>query len=708
MIYSNRYLLLNTIAILLICNFSASVVADGFRLQDANLKNLNKTKWKCKYCLFTPASQKKVSVGLRHGSSQNGHFSSLTGDNHQGVGIELDANIETRTKDKHYRLFVQGVGKSNNQVRLSAAKSNSYKVAINYHEFNRFGHIEGITPFVNAGEDSLTLPVNWQHAATTTEMPINNFTTFANTLERQYWQVQAEKDFTKNWQAYIDVQTEDKRGITTTSGNILTKAVILPSGIDQNHQQFELGSYMALGNGSLLVNYYQSKFSNQRSALNWQSPYSYIFWGADSGQLSTAPDNQMNQLSLFGNYRFSNLNLQARFSYGLLKQDQSFLPYSSNSTLDTGALPTNNLNGEVKVFSSHFKALYRADKSWRLSLNYLFDEHDNNTQVETYQHVLSDSVLLADNATNRAYSFNKEQIKLKSQWRFSSQSKLVVGLEFDQRQRDLHVQKITKDKKFWVKVSTHTAAFNHISLQLSSQFRDGNAKQRTAISEQVNPLSRVQKYFVADRNREEVRGRLSFNAYADTQVSLLGYFYRDKYSSTDFGLIESKRRGLDFSANKELSKNIFLSVYMHNQWQDNTSQNGFQYSHNNWLAINNDKTDTSGLSVVAEKLADGKLTLTADYNYSYAKGLAAIDQLSHELNDEHTEIIMNAQDIKLSANYAYSKHVELYFNLLYQKFEDDDWRSQYNANRIVNVLGNGLSGYDYDAHRMTIGLSYQF
>jgi MtrB/PioB family decaheme-associated outer membrane protein len=402
--------------------------------------------------------------------------------------------------------------------------------------------------------------------------------------------------------------------------------------------------------------------------------------------------------------------LQARFSYGLLKQDQPFLPYSSNLTLDTGALPTNNLNGEVKIFSSHFKALYRADKNWRLSLNYFFDERDNKTLVETYQHVLSDSVLLVDDManTNRVYSFNKEKIKLKSQWRFTSQSQLVVGLEFDQQERNLHVQQITKDKKFWVKISTHIAPFNQISLQLYSQFRDGTANQKTFIDEQVNPRLLVQKYYLADRHREEVRGRLSFNAYADTELRLLGYFYRDKYPNTDFGLIESKRRGFDFSANKELSTNIFLSVYMHNQWQDNTSQNGFQYNHNNWLAINNDKTDTAGLSVSAEKLADGKLTLTADYNYSYAKGIAAIEQLSHELNDEHTEIIGNAQDIKLSVNYAYSKQVELYFNILYQVFEDDDWRAQYSADRIVNVLGNNLSGYDYDAHRITLGLSYQF
>jgi hypothetical protein len=70
--------------------------------------------------------------------------------------------------------------------------------------------------------------------------------------------------------------------------------------------------------------------------------------------------------------------------------------------------------------------------------------------------------------------------------------------------------------------------------------------------------------------------------------------------------------------------------------------------------------------------------------------------------------VINSHNINLYTDYDYSDQVDLHFGLLYQQFSEDDWRYEYDIDRIINVLGNGLSNYDYDAYRLTTGITYLF
>lgn len=708
--------LLNLITIALILCSSANVQADGFSLQNANTKKLNKEKWDCKYCPTAVTSTKKVTVKLSDNSEENGHFSTITGDNGKGISANVSTDISKREQDEHYQIQANGLGQDNSQVSLLISKIDAYKVALNYQTLNQFGHNKALTPFINSGNSSLQLSDDFIRVTRTSDMPTGAFNTFSNQLEREYWQLELEKQLTNNWQAYVDFQVEDKQGIKTTSGNILTKSVMLPTGVDQQHTQIDLGSYLSTDYGTLLLNYYRSDFNNNRSAVNWNSPYSVLFGGANSGQLSSAPDNQFNQISLFGQYRHEELTLQGRLIYGQINQDQSFLDYTTNPQLDISSPQADDLQGEVKTFSGKIKALYQPSSKLRLTFNYQLDDRDNNTQSNDYQHVLTDSVLINDNKSNAPYSFKKEQLKVEGKYRFAVQSYFDLGWQFDQRERNLQDRKITEDKKTWFKISTHFAAVNKLSIELSRQLRDGSHYQRIDQNSPVDDSLQVQKYNQADREREQVKAQLTFNPFANiqtnslinTEVDLHGYLSHDKYRKTDIGLIESKNRGYDIAISNQFNKHVSLLVYMHNQWQDNTSQGTYWFKSVDWQALNEDKADTAGINLVAEKLSDGKLTLGADYTYSYAKGTLQIDSLSFTNRDSHTELTVNSQDFKLYADYEYSDSVDLHFDLLYQKFAENDWRFNYDIDAIVNVLGNGLTSYDYDAYRVTSGVTYQF
>ncbi len=708
--------LLNSITLAIFLCFSASSLADGFSLKEAKTNKINKDKWLCKYCAVMPNTVAKITANLSNTQNNNGRFATDIGDNNEGVAGDINAEVDKREQGKHYRLLAKGIGKDNSSVTLLAAKAGSYKAVLNYKTLNQFGHSSALTPYINAGDTSLVLPDNWQRVATTSQVQSELFDKFSKQIERETWQLTIDKQFYKRWQGYLDIQKQNKQGINSTSGNIMNKVVILPTGIDQNHQQFDLGSYFTYTYGTLLLNYYKSDFSNKRSLINWHSPYSVLFGGANGGQLSTAPDNQFDQLSFFGNYRKNNLNLQARVNYGQLTQKSAFLPYSNNPLLSTNTLPSNNLNGEIITLSSHIKAQYKIENNWKIILNYYLNDRNNNTESNAYQHVYTDSVVLNDVTLNRPYSFKKTKINLYSQYRFAIGSQLTLGWQLDQRERDLQDRQKTKNEKYWLKVSTRFAYFNAISLELSQELRDGSYYYRTDQTTPVSDELALQKYNQADRKREQAKGKLSFNpfshtetiALANTEMNLQAYFSRDQYQKTDIGLIESKRRGVDLSMSTSFNKHLSLLIYTHKQWQDNISQGSYWFNDVDWLNRQNDKSDSAGINLVAEKLSDGKLTMGMDYSYSYAIGTTQVKTLSLSSSDSHNELVVNAHDIKVYADYIYSPTLNLHLDVLYQQFDEQDWRFEYNIDRIGNVLGNGLSNYNYDAYRLTAGLTYQF
>jgi len=709
-------LFINSIALATALSFSASSLADGFNLKEANTKKIHKEKWVCKYCPSASVISAKLTMRLSNNSDTDGHFSTAIGDNKKGVGASVDADINKREEDNHYRFSANNVGRDNVSASLMVSKAKVYKAEIAYETLNQFNHQHALTPFVNAGNSSLLLPDNWQRAATTSEMDIDSFSPFSKQLERESLKLSFDKQITNKWQGYIRFNNEDKQGIKTTSGNILNKVVMLPTGVNQQHQQFDIGSYYAFEKATLSLNYYQSDFNNKRSSISWQSPYSELFGGAENGRLSTEPDNQFNQVSVFGSYRHNNFNLQARFNYGQLSQKESFLPYSINPLLTTNTLPMNNLNGDITTYSSHVKLRYKTESKWRLTLDYNVDDRENKTQRNDYQRVFTDSVVLNEVATNRPYSFKKTQVKLQSKYRFIEGSQLAFGWKFDQRDRDFQDRNKTENNKYWFKISTRFASLNSLSIELSRALRDGTIYNRTDQNTPVNDALNLQKYYQADREREQAKGRVSFNplkkaeneALINTEVSFQAYFSRDQYKQTDIGLIESKRRGIDLSISTPFNKHVSLLIYTHNEWQDNVSQGSYWFNEVDWQSNQQDKSDSAGINLIAEKLSDGKLSVGMDYTYSYAIGNVLLNTTSLANITNNNELIINSQDIKLYANYMYSPKINLHLDVLYQHLDEQDWRFDYTIDRIANVLGNGISAYNFDDYRITGGITFQF
>ena len=671
-----------------------------FSLQKANLANFDKKNWRCQYCPSSGQSGKKVTVMLNHQNRNDGHFSTATGDATKGLNASLSGQSSYQRNDNLIEIKGDNLGQDNQRASLTANLSNNHSLGLSYRQLNLFSYSGALSPFTNHSSANLQLPAGWQQHYSTTSMPVADFTQYSLRQQRKSWRFNAQTKISNAWKAYFEFNDEQKKGLSTTQGSVLTQTVVLPKTIDQQHKDVEIGSYFTLNNSRLLVNYLYSQFANNQRAIVWQNPFLPAFGNASQGQSSVSPDNTLNQLSLSGNYNQAQLRLQAKLSYGELRQTQQFLPYTINPQIEFMALPKDNLDGKVVRKSAYLNALYKFSQHSRLNLSYRFNERENETPVAAYQRVFTDSALLNQINYNTPYSYETEQLSLQWRWRILGQTYFLAGHQIKKKARNFQQRKHTKNHKSWLKLTATSDLLDNFSLKLSRDSRHG--------SEFPNqPSDLIQHHHLADRTTEQIKLMGSLTPIENSELSLTGYFSRSQYQHSAAVPKDDKRRGVDLSFNVKLSERVSANLYLHKQWQDQLSQNGVNQTYEQWLVLNADTTDTASIGIDMKEFANSKLAVTAEYTYSYSKGaLNTPRQLAWP--GEYNRFLSNSQGLVLKGQYSYAADISLHARLLFQRFDEKDQFFEFGPNHISNLLSHGLANYNYDGLRISAGLSYQF
>jgi hypothetical protein len=130
-------------------------------------------------------------------------------------------------------------------------------------------------------------------------------------------------------------------------------------------------------------------------------------------------------------------------SPGWLRQDDAFLPYTSNSVrlAATGPLPASSLDGQKQTLAMNYTLIASPVKKFQIKAGYRHYDYNNNTPILEFTPVQGDvgAPGLADNE-HRVTSFNKKTFELTGNWYFATRSSLKVGYEgewFDRSERDV-------------------------------------------------------------------------------------------------------------------------------------------------------------------------------------------------------------------------------------------------------------------------------
>lgn len=202
--------------------------------------------------------------------------------------------------------------------------------------------------------------------------------------------------------------------------------------------------------------YIGSFFQNDIHQLTWDNPF--MFTGETTktpltGRMALYPDNQANYANFAGATDVGKyLRLTASITPGWLRQNEPFLPYSTNTAINTcgpggnvactslSALPEGSLHGSTQTLAMNYTLVSTIWKSVELKANYRHYDYNDNTSVFTFTPAQGDaSDPDPGGHVNTPFGFNRKNLELTGNWYFAKKSSAKVGYEaewMDRSHRD--------------------------------------------------------------------------------------------------------------------------------------------------------------------------------------------------------------------------------------------------------------------------------
>ena len=669
---------------------------------------VDKTKWKCQFCLYDERAKFAASVelGLGYVTNDSYKYGEYTGLNEKGVYFLGDADGSYRDNKRNYFNFdIQDIGLDSRTIEMEGGKQGLYDLQLEYNQIPKYSSDTSRTPY--SGGNNQSLPSDWVSAPTT-----SGFTSLNNDLQN-VGVYTMRRDFsigtTIHQSKTISYDLRFRR--TTKTGNesvgaslgpnfATTKSVILVAPVEYITDFAEAA---VLYNGKRIrgkIAYQVSLFKNENQALRWQNAFS-VPAGVTEGQLGTPPDNSMHQITVAGGYDvLNNLTLTGQLAFGQMKQDESYLPYTINNSLSPPGLPRSSLGGEINTFGGNFNVLSRITPKLNLNFKYAHDELDNKTPRATYDYVVADSAVATVAHTNLPYSFRKRKALLEGNYKLPARSLLSLGADYETYDRTYQEVETTQENSFWTKFKSRPHAMVEFIISLEASSRDGDAYTPVAqINPAENPLLR--KYNMADRDR--YLGNLHINVMPIDSL-VLGFAVdssKDEYSNSPLGLQESKESAYTVDAFYMLS-NLFSINGFYSYEEINSNQSNMQGA-TTWIGENEDTFDTAGLGIKYYVIQD-KLDLGLDF--IHAEGNGKVNVLS---KTPYPDLVSKRDTVEFYSNYQYNEKLLLKFIYRYEKYDETNWAIDgVSNNTLDNILTLGNQSPNYKVGSFALSGQYKF
>ena len=128
------------------------------------------SEWACESCPFDQGYRAEVAAGVTSVSDDAARFGNYTGYDEKGTYANVDGH--GRYNRNGYRLdwYIEDLGLDSRVFEIASGKQGVFDFRLGYRElpFRRFDTSRTI--FVQASDDTLTLPSGWAPAATTDQM----------------------------------------------------------------------------------------------------------------------------------------------------------------------------------------------------------------------------------------------------------------------------------------------------------------------------------------------------------------------------------------------------------------------------------------------------------------------------------------------------------------------------------------------------------
>ena len=668
--------------------------------------NVDTSKWKCKYCAFEEGFNGEVELGAGYVSDSSFKFGEYNGLYDEGGYFIGNAIARYRDEDAYYMdLFVRDLGLEKRSIGIEGGKQGKYKLFLRYDEIPHYITDTAMTPYLGTGSNSLTLPLGWDRQPTTSGMTDLNSSLHQVDLKTKRKRVDVGMTLTptSTWQYKLKYRHEEKDGQTATSGSFFFNAAQLIKPIDYATDQVDASVFYNSEKVQATLAYYGSFFKNNNDALTWQNAYTSGF-GADTGQLALAPDNQFNQFVLSGGFHIAEGTIaSAEVAMGRMEQNDSFLPYTTNTSLvGVNPLPSNSLNGVVDTLTANLKLISAISENWHLHAAYRYNDRDNKTPQLNFDSWVSTDINVSGSRTTVPYSFTENDFKINADYRLVRSTKLSFGYDYDTIERTYQEVDKTTENTLWASAIVR-ALDTDLIVKIARGVRD--VSNYTPVPEIQPPEnSLLRKYNMADRERLLSKMHASILPYEGLTLGLSVDYATDDYTDSQIGLTDGSEFGVHADAAMMIGENTNLHFFVGQQQIESRQAGSQAFSTPDWFANNDDTITTAGIGLT--QVINEQLDIGADFTLSRSVGEVTVTSGSASVFPDN---VTNLDSLKLYANYKIKEAISLYLGYWYERYDSSNWALDgVTPDTIPNVLSLGIQSPSYNVSVVALSLRYQF
>jgi len=635
------------------------------------------------------------------------HFGDYTGLDDSGLYFAGD--LFARYLDEDARFFrIEGyrLGLDSQAIFAEGGTQGHYEYRVSYQGIPRRFYDNTATPFRQSGDEALNLLSGWVRAPTTQGMTALGTSLAPVSIARDWaiLQLGMAYEISSQWAFDVNYRQQKRDGQSLSSGAYFFDAAMFAAPVVDTTDEVEAVVEYSAETWHVSASYWGAFFDNGVSSLTFDNPYAAVSPGADSGQLARAPDNDSHQLRIAGSMILpARTTLVGHASIGRMEQGESFLPYTINSQIVAGLLPSPSADAEVETTSVGLRLTSSPMRKLTVEGDFRYNERDNRTPERVFNYVVTDLFNAADSATNIAYDYERSEFRLRGEYRVLSRTKLQAGYDYEEFELSGQERGTTDTDRLWLQLRTRAIPNLDVDVELYTEDRDGSVYTPiNTVTAPQNPLMR--KYNMADRERDGVKGTVSAFVTERINVGFNAEVNEDDYTDSLIGLQASEysRFGLEASYAAASGMTVYGAFYEEDV--ESTLANSQSFAAPDWFSTTDDNFVTGNLGVTFPDIID-RLDFSAQFAITESEGDTAGN--TNGLASAFPAFESSLQQFQLGLDYQYSDALSLQFKYFYENFDTDDWHLDgVQPATVPNLLSLGASPWDYTAHVVFVGVRY--
>lgn len=665
--------------------------------------------WTCSLCPVPDGWSGELDAGVGWVSDSSPKFGDYRGLDRQGSFAALDGS--GRYGDSQGRFLAveaRDLGIDSRSLGLRGGVRGRYEFVFAYREIPKYRGFGAETVYRGVGGDRLTLPGDWQAAASTGEMVrlAESLQPAALELTRKTLDFGLRGRIGSRWDWNLALEHQRKEGTRPFGAGVFTvHSSHFPAPVDFSTSRLAAGLSFAGDQANWRLGVSGSAFDNGFASVAWPNPFTPLP-GTERLRASLEPDNRYYQFEFAGAWApLPRLRLTGVAAVGRMEQDDPLLPATSNPDFSEVAVPRATAETRIDTGTINLggTADLRLSPRFTLTARLRRDERDNRTPVDTFTPIITD-IAPREPRPNRPYSFERDRASMSLRYRAHPAIRLQAGADFEDYERSLQSVLETEESSYWGEAALTPGDRLELRVRLERSDRDAGPYRQLQDGGPIeHPLMR--KFHLADREREGARIDLDLYLLPELTLSL-GYRYdQDEFSRSGIGLQEAGQRALTLDLGWSVGERLQIHAFAGHEEIDSSMASAASPTAEPWTGATRDRFLTAGAGLAFSP--DARFSIGFDLVRAESKGDIRI--VSGNSGGAFPTLHTDLWNARLYADYALNERWGVKAWLEYESWDSSDWALDgLGPDGIPAILAFGQDSPDYDVVVLRLQASYRF